>query len=177
MLRLAICDDDIRIIEQIETYIEKIKNKQIEYDVFTNAEELLRYQSQNKEYDVYMLDIEMGKMSGLNLARRLREKYANALIVFLTSYSKYVYDVFEVITFDFILKPISFEKFMRLIMKVEAYLKVTYKNFIFSYRKNNYCIPCIKINYIEKIGRKAFIYDTNGNIYQCNMTLKEIWSN
>lgn len=108
MLRLAICDDDIRIIEQIETYIEKIKNKQIEYDVFTNAEELLRYQSQNKEYDVYMLDIEMGKMSGLNLARRLREKYANALIVFLTSYSKYVYDVFEVITFDFILKPISF---------------------------------------------------------------------
>lgn len=107
MLRLAICDDDIRIIEQIETYIEKIKNKQIEYDVFTNAEELLRYQSQNKEYDVYMLDIEMGKMSGLNLARRLREKYANALIVFLTSYSKYVYDVFEVITFDFILKPIS----------------------------------------------------------------------
>lgn len=54
MLRLAICDDDLMIIDQIEGYIEQIGNKRIEYDAFTDAEELLRYQRQNMGYDIYI---------------------------------------------------------------------------------------------------------------------------
>ena len=52
-------------------------------------------------YDIYILDIEMQGMNGLELAKTIRTNEPNALIIFLTSYSEYVFDVFEVITFDF----------------------------------------------------------------------------
>jgi len=175
LLHLAICDDNAIVIEQIETFIDRMGKKRIEYDIFYSAEELYCYKHLGNEYDMYLLDIEMGGMTGLNLAKKLREEKSNALIVFLTNHTQYVYDVFEVFTFDFIIKPITYEKFNGLILKAEKYLKTIGNKFVFSYRKNTYSLPYNMINYIEKMGRKAFIYDTEGNIYQSNMTLTEIW--
>lgn len=175
MIKLAICDDDPKIVEQLETYIEKMNNRRIEYDVFGSAEDLRRYLGLNHNYNLYILDIEMDGMTGLELAKVLRNEHLQSLIVFLTSYSQYVYDVFEVVTFDFIVKPITFEKFEKLIVKAENYLNMTYANFVFSYRKNNFSVPCNMIYCIEKQGRKALIHELGGNIYQTNMTLKEIW--
>lgn len=45
-------------------------------------------------YDIYILDIEMQGMNGLELAKTIRTNEPNALIIFLTSYSEYVFDVF-----------------------------------------------------------------------------------
>lgn len=175
MLRLAICDDDRIVIEQLETYIDQIEKNKIEYDVFYSAEELYHYKTQGNEYQLYILDIEMTRITGLKLAKMLREDSSQALIVFLTSYSQYVYDVFEVVTFDFIIKPITFERFEGLITKATEFLKISCSNFIFSYRKNTYSIPYSRICYIEKNGRKAFIHEVTGETYQFNMVLAEIW--
>ena len=103
MLKLAICDDAPSVVEQLEGFIEKISDISFEYEVFFNAEELYNYKKSHQlDFDVYMLDIEIGDSSGLELAKKLRMESPYSLIIFLTSYSKYVYDVFEVITFDFI---------------------------------------------------------------------------
>ncbi len=95
------------------------------------------------------------------------------LLYFLTNYSKYVFDAFEVITFDFLIKPISFESFQKVILKSINYLSMTKKIFSFTYCKNNYSIPCSEIIHIDKSGRKAFLH-TKDNIYQFNMTLEDI---
>ena len=55
--------------------------------------------------DMYILDIEMPGMDGLAVAKQIRETDSKALLVFLTSYTKYMPSVFEVVTFDFIPKP------------------------------------------------------------------------
>mgnify|MGYP002563077804 FL=1 len=47
---------------------------------------------------------------------------------------------------------------------------------MFSYRKNNYSIAFSNISYLEKEGRKVWVYTTDEKRYQCNMTLVEIWS-
>lgn len=47
---------------------------------------------------------------------------------------------------------------------------------MFSYKKNNYNIAFSDICYLEKDGRKVWIYTIDDKKYQCNMTLKEIWS-
>lgn len=113
MIKLAICDDDCGIVEEIETFIERAKEFSINYEVFYSAEELMKYElGDNKEqFDVFFLDIEMKKMSGLEAAKKIRNNNPHAILIFLTSYTEYVYDVFEVITFDFIVKPLTFEKF------------------------------------------------------------------
>lgn len=176
ILRLAICDDDAYIIEQIEKYISDIKYVKIDYEVFFSAEELLQYDNiNNGNFDLYILDVKMKNMSGLALAKILRRTMPYALFVFLSNYSRYVFDVFEVVTFDYIIKPLTFDCFDKLIHKVINYIKITKTNFVFSYQKNSFSIPCQNIIYIRKSGRKAFIHTNNNKIYQCNITLEEIW--
>ena len=175
-MRLAICDDSDEVIEEIESYIDGLKELHIDYDVFYSGEELYKYKTnEDVEYDIYLLDIEMKKMSGLELAHILREETPYALIIFLTSHSQYVYDVFDVITFDFIVKPITKIRFINTLEKAARYFHRAKVNFTFSYRKNTYIIPCQLIMYIEKHGRKAYIHTRDGKLYQCNITVNEIW--
>ena len=176
-MRIAVCDDDRAIIEQIEEYIEIIHDKSLEYEVFFCAEELQRYiTGVDTNFDVYILDIEMKEMSGIDFAKKLRQKNVNSLIIFMTSHSQYVFDVFETITFDFIEKPLTLERLKGVLEKTKKYLGETKKTFVFSYRKNNYTIAFSNISYLEKEGRKVWIYTIDDKKYQCNMTLREIWS-
>uniref|UniRef100_UPI004055BE0B LytR/AlgR family response regulator transcription factor n=1 Tax=Agathobacter sp. TaxID=2021311 RepID=UPI004055BE0B len=175
MLKIALCDDDTILLEVLEKYFDKLNDSMLEYKVYFSGDELYEQVISRKvRYDVYILDIEMKGMSGLDLAGRLREQGSDSLIVFLTGYSKYVFDVFEIITFDFLLKPIEYSKFVNLIQRIKRYLGITKGIFAFSYRKNSFSIPCEEICYIEKSGRKAYLY-TKKKEYMFNMTLKEIW--
>lgn len=107
MLHIALCDDNPASIEILEKYFDILNDSTIDYDVYFSAEELYRYKLNNElTYDIYILDIEMQGMNGLELAKTIRTNEPNALIIFLTSYSEYVFDVFEVITFDFLLNQL-----------------------------------------------------------------------
>lgn len=86
-MKIAICDDDTNVIEQIEQYIENINDKSLEYEVFFSAEELKWYITKNDaKFDLFILDIEMKEVSGIDFAKNLREKDMDTLIVFMTSY-------------------------------------------------------------------------------------------
>ena len=74
--------------------------------MYFTAKELLKHVIDDGEmYHLYIFDIEMPEMNGLQLAKEIRKIDAKALFVFLTGYTQYVMDVFEVITFDYISKP------------------------------------------------------------------------
>lgn len=176
MIKIAICDDDKNVIEQLERYFESISDNDITYEEFFGIEEMERYiQEESMGFDVYILDIEMKNVSGLEFARKLRENNTNVLLIFLTSHPQYVYDVFEVITFDFIMKPVTFEKFEETIQKIKKYLGISKKKFVFSYRKSSCSLPLEKIKYLEKDGRKVWINTVDENKYQCYMKLEEVW--
>lgn len=116
MLRLAVCDDDKIVVEQIEPYIEQLKELSIVYEVYFSTEEFYGHMFE-LDFDVYFLDIEIADKSGIELAKKIRQANQYAVIVFITSYSKYVIDVFDVNTFNFILKPLTYEKFKKLYVK------------------------------------------------------------
>lgn len=174
-MNIAICEDSLDDIEKIESIFVKMKNHLFHYDVFLNAEELLLYKEKTHvKYNLYILDIEMEGINGFDLARIIRESDLKALIVFLTNYAKYMYEAFDIITFDFILKPIQHEKMNNVIEKAMNYLNLTNNFFTFSYRKKRYVVKCDEILYIEKYGRQALIY-TVDNKYKTNMKLADIW--
>lgn len=174
IFRIAVCDDNPDSIEIIEKYFDKLNISSMYYDVYFSAEELCQYKTRNKlSYDIYFLDIEMKKMNGLELAKILRTDETNALIIFLSSHPKYVFDVFEVVTFDFLVKPISFEIFQGVLQKAFSYLNMTKKIFSFNYRKKHFNIACSEIIYIDKCRRKAFLHTPN-QVYTFNMTFEDI---
>lgn len=175
MLEIAICDDDAIILKTLGKYFGKLNDATIKYDIYNSADTLYRYvEEQGTVYDVFILDIEMQGMNGLELAQKIREKDSNCLIIFLTNYSQYVFSVFEVITFDFLRKPLEYSEFENLIKKIKRYFNITKGVFVFSYRKNSFSIPFEEIYYIEKSGRRAYLYSKDKE-YIFNMTLNEIW--
>ncbi|WP_279403862.1 LytR/AlgR family response regulator transcription factor [Secundilactobacillus kimchicus] len=58
----------------------------------------------------FILDIELPSSSGINVAKEIRKHNLNVPIIFLTNFSEYMEDVFQVQTFDYILKPVTEEK-------------------------------------------------------------------
>lgn len=173
MLRLAVCDDDEFVVEQVESYIEKLKDISIVYEVYFSAEEFYSHMLE-LDFDVYFLGIEIATASGIQLAEKIRQVNQYALIIFMTSYPKYVTDVFDVNTFDFIVKPVTFEKFKKVVDKVSNYIFVSKTNFVFMHNKNQYALPYQNIIYIEKIKRKAYIHTNSEHMYECNITMEEI---
>lgn len=175
MIRIAVCDDSRIDIERMEAAFDQMKNFTIEYDVYFSAEELLEYRRRHEEtYHLYFFDIEMPGMNGLELAREIRRSDSQALFVFLTSYAEYVMDVFDMITFQYITKPITAEKLESVLSKAVAYLNMTKRDFVFQFRKCQFRISCDDILYIEKKGRQAVIHTISEN-YKTNMTNEEIW--
>ena len=118
---------------------QELHHSDVEYDVYFSAAELLQSLERHEDkYHVYIFDIEMPQMNGLELAKKIRERDAKALFVFLTGFSHYVMDVFDVITFDYIAKPINADKLESVLQKAISYLNLTRRDFVFQYRKNHF---------------------------------------
>lgn len=175
MLNIAVCDDSRTDVEMLESAFDKLAQYQFSYEVYFTAKELLKHViDYGAMYHLYIFDIEMPEMNGLQLAKEIRKIDAKALFVFLTGYTQYVMDVFEVITFDYISKPITVEKLESVLLKAMQYLHMIKRDFVFQFRKNQFRISCDDIVYFEKKGRQAVIHTISEN-FKANMTTEEIW--
>lgn len=175
MLEIAVCDDSRVDIELLEKAFDGFSQYTVNYDVFFNGKELLDYREKHqKVYHLYIFDIEMPEMNGLELAGKIRDEDKKAVFVFLTSYIEHVLEVFQVMTFDFIQKPITEEKLEQVLLKVIQYLDMVKKDFIFYFRKNQFLVSIEDILYFEKRGRKVVIHTVPENL-TANMTTEEIW--
>jgi len=175
MLEIAVCDDNPVDMERLEKALDGFHQYPVEYDVFFSGEELLEYcEKHQKSYHLYIFDIEMPGMDGLELAKKIREKDKKAVFVFLTSYVEHVLEVFQVMTFDFIQKPMTEKKLEQVLLKVIQYLDIVKKDFMFHFRKNQFVISLEDILYFEKKGRKVIIHTVSEN-RTANMKTEEIW--
>ena len=174
-MRIAVCDDNPKELERIKGCFCRIQGYDLVCSYFDSTSTVMEIlKTENSPYDLYILDIEMPGMNGLKLAKSIREKDSRALFVFLTSYTRYMKDVFDVVTFDFIEKPISDEKLLQILERAATYLNITSQHFSFGYRASRYSLKYDRILYIEKKGRQALIH-TFEDVDKTNMTLEEIW--
>lgn len=144
MLNIAVCDDSRTDVEMLESAFDKLAQYQFSYKVYFTAKELLKHVIDDGEmYHLYIFDIEMPEMNGLQLAKEIRKIDAKALFVFLTGYTQYVMDVFEVITFDYISKPITVEKLESVLLKAMQYLHMIKRDFVFQFRKISFVLAAM----------------------------------
>lgn len=112
MVRIAVCDDDIREAERIGGIVEECcrKEKEICWSRIYNDSMAFFYEAEEGEkYDILLLDIGMPGMNGIELAAKIRAFLPDAIIIFVTSREQYVYKVFEVQPFRFVPKRLMGE--------------------------------------------------------------------
>lgn len=173
MLKIAVCEDNPNDLAAIEKMLSEIANINIDLDVFTNGHDLLHTISIDGNYDIYFLDIHLPRMSGIDIAREIRKNSLYSILIFVTANPDYIFETQELISFDYIVKPITSIRLRSTLLRAEKYLQ---KNkFIFKYQFNKifYCIECNEIYFFYKSSRKAYIYTKRG-IKECNLRICDI---
>lgn len=157
-MRIAVCDDNLITSGYIEEYLSKLSLNDITFDVFCSGNDLIDYMDRNPDnvyFNIYFMDIEMPGVNGIETAAYIRKKDKNALIIFITEHKEYVYQVFEVLPFRFIIKPLNKEKLDIILQEAIENIQTMKQIFFFKKERQNFQIPFDKILYFEGEGRKV----------------------
>jgi len=107
MYRIAICDDNEEFLEMIEKkfsqYCEKSSIQAI-LRCFSDSDMLMEQVEEKKNFDAFILDIEMPPYSGIDIARVIREHSNSAIIIFMTAYESYAKEGYGMNVSSYILK-------------------------------------------------------------------------
>lgn len=167
MLNFVICDDNLNILDRLEKMLDTIfcKNDFEAQVAFSsdNTEEVLNYISSNK-VDVAMLDINLkSNKTGIELAKEIRKINKNIYIIFTTGHLEYAMIAYKVKTFDYIAKPINYDRLEETIIRLfedvtsvpKRYLKIDNKNTL---------VDESEVQYIKRDGMKL-VFHTNFRDY------------
>ena len=167
-MRIAVCDDDRAIREELFRLIQK-QVSEADIMEYQSGEELINTRG---NFNIYFLDIEMGEVSGMDIARRIREQEDNgrqrSIIIFVTGYREYMEAAFDVNAFHYLIKPIDTEKFSEVFRRAWKEAAVFYeqekKYIIVKSSGTQQKILLKNIYYIESGNKKVIFHTTNGTL-------------
>ncbi|OQY09098.1 MAG: DNA-binding response regulator [Marinitoga sp. 4572_148] len=159
MIKVAIIDDEYYARETLKDLIEEMSTFEI-IGCYESVEDFLKSKSK-KDTDVIFLDIEMPKMNGIKASKYL-EKYK---IVFVTAYSEYAVEAFEVKALDYLTKPISEIRFIETINRIEEAFKNTKLNKIAVESDDEIIFLDFKDVYYFEYFEKKILVNTKSNEY------------
>lgn len=160
-MKIAICDDN----EEVRTEIAQLVRTGCPgagIDCFSSGEGMI---CSGNEYDVIFLDIEMDGLSGLETARRVREKeLKKSAIVFITAYKAYMQEAFDVNAFHYLVKPIDREKFAEVLSRAVSEVSFAQSAEFIVIKTNGRQQKIIlhDIYYIESSNKKAVFHTKEG---------------
>ncbi|WP_270624276.1 LytR/AlgR family response regulator transcription factor [[Clostridium] symbiosum] len=114
-MNIAIIEDSGQELSLLERCLQSYLSSRQVYrviDTYTSGEAFLENWP-SKSYDLVFLDILMEGISGIEVARKIRETDSECLLIFISSSKEYALQGFEVRAFDYLLKPLSEERFQK----------------------------------------------------------------
>lgn len=127
MIRLALCDDEAEQREAVgnllREYAASRSSLAVKLSVFSSGWDLLAAAEECGGFDLYVLDIVMPDLSGIDLGVRLRELYSGGTIIYLTVSPEYAVDSYAARAFYYLMKPPEREKLFRVLDQAVAALE------------------------------------------------------
>ncbi|WP_313164462.1 LytTR family DNA-binding domain-containing protein [Sedimentibacter sp.] len=162
MMRIAVCDDAVEICSELENIILDY-DKQLPVDVFYSGETLINYMKDGNRFDLIFLDIEIGKINGVEVGRFIRDELSDHItkIVYISSKSSYDRQLFDVQPLNFLPKPLNRENIIKNIKLAITLLEKENKTFSFKFNKQIHRIPIKEIIYFESAERKMKLISLN----------------
>lgn len=183
MINIALIDDNLNDLNTLKSFIDKYTesdelDSHIEVNITTYNDPTLFLNKNNFKYDLIFLDIEMPKINGISLAKRIREKDSNVGLVFITNMAQYAINGYEVSAIDYILKPLDYYDFALKFNKIINFVKRNISNYIYlkSVENNLIKVDVNEIIYVE-IFSHYLIYHLENREIKVRGTISEAENN
>lgn len=181
MLRFGICDDSADARCALRGTLEQIMETQgLECQIFefSSGEGILKWMEKHAgELELVFLDMEMGTLSGMETARKLRDMDSGLQLVFVTGYDQYVFEGYSVGALGYLMKPASYEKLSDIMDRaVITFLREEDKTFLCRSRDTLYRIPKRNILYFSSDRRQVSCV-TTGKTYTFYGKLDDVTDN
>lgn len=161
MLRIAICDDEIMAREALRFALEKVMQEPRESIVyeFSSGESAAKWiKNHPGEIDLLFLDVEMKGMNGMEAATEIRKSDAHIKLVFVTGFTDYVFQGYQVDALDYIVKPASKEQIKVLLERVRVLMGQDDKEcFVFRNTEGTYRMALSQICYFYSEKRLVYL--------------------
>ena len=159
--KIAICDDS----DTDRQYISGLVNRwamnaghTVKTSAFVSAENFLFHYAGENDYDILLLDIEMGTMDGVTMAKQLRQENDTVQIVFITGYSDYISEGYEVAALHYLMKPVREEKLFSVLDRAVERLSKNEKVLNFETGGEMVRVPVYQIRYADVLGNYVTIH-------------------
>ncbi len=173
--KIAICDDsdaDRAYIAGMAKQWGAERAYGVNISDFPSAEHFLFHYAEKKDYDILLLDIEMGAMDGVTMAKRLRQDNDTLQIIFITGYSDYIQEGYEVAALHYLMKPVKREKLFEVLDRAAEKLRKNEKVLNLEMDGEMVRIPVYQIRYAEVFGNYVTIHGVED--LTIKMTLGEL---
>lgn len=175
-MKIAIVEDEINEREIIEKYIREWAEERkelTEFSCFDSSESFLFSWEDDKDYQLLVLDIEMGEMNGLELAKRVRLEDRSIPIMFVTGYDEYMQYGYDVSALHYLIKPVYKERLFQALDKLAESGTEEVKSLILNAENEVRRIPVNNIMYVEADGHGSVMH-TVDEVFSLKESLGEI---
>ncbi len=173
-MKIYILDDEQNAINQMEKYIKEYAGKMgvtIQAHGFTNAEKFLQEYDQNDEKPyLVIIRVEMKQMSGIEVARVLREKGSAVRLIFTDVSDKYAMDAFDVHADGYLKKPVTYQGFANSMKRFQARFAIESHTIQVRAERSRVNLHTADIFYAEATGHNVWIFSKEGD-YKTPLTM------
>ncbi len=150
--QIAICDDNPADIQYFSKLVLKWADRRqtpVCIRTYPSAEAFLFQFAEQKDYDILLLDVEMGGMDGVSMAKAVRKENRLVQIVFITGYLEYIGEGYEVAALHYLIKPIQEEKLFEVLNRAVENLKKNERFLTLTLHDETVLLPFFEIRYLE----------------------------
>lgn len=158
MIKVVICDDDDFDIETAKKYLVKYiaeRKEDIVFELFNSSCELLENLNEGKYYDIYLLDIMMAGLDGIELGKEIRKHQEHAFIIYLSVSEDYALESYQVTALHYLLKPIEEKAFFLALDKAFAQISHNESKITIRTKRGIAVLPVHQIVYAEYLNHSV----------------------
>jgi len=177
VINFAICDDEPSEIQHLTSLVNTWATEhklQVGITCYPNAEAFLFAYEENSNIDILLLDIQMGGMDGVSLAKQVRKANKTVQIIFATSYMEYIADGYDVEALHFLVKPVSGEKLHEILNRAMDKLEHTQRMLVLQSGGQSIRLPLYEIRYVEVAHNHVTVYVYAGEEFRIKRTLADL---
>ncbi len=166
-MQVIICDDNKEDLTKLEkllieynTYCPGIP---FEIEKFSDASVLFDKIQNEEPADIYILDIVMSKITGIDLGAQIRKTNTKSIIIYVTTSDGFALDAYDIHAIRHLLKPVLKSSFFEAIDSALSYLNIKEESvYLVKTKEGLLSVPYSKIEYIENCSRKLNVHLVDG---------------